>query len=253
LNKTDIKQAVILAGGRGKRLMPLTNDIPKPLAPINGFPFLDYLIYSILQVGIKNILILIGYKGNKIFSRYNNLDGINIEFSFGNEKDRTGRRLINSYEKLEDTFLLVYGDNYWKIELDDMINFYNHKKSLITTTVFTNKDGTGEYGYKNNIFVGPDSSVLKYDKKKKTEEANGVDIGYFIVAKTAIDPNISLNISFEEDILPYYILKNELSAYITDKQYYYITDISSIKKFEDVTIEFNFHPLPNKYFGDKNE
>ena len=72
-----------------------------------------------------------------------------------------------------------------------------------------------------------------------------------IVAKKAIDPKISLNVSFEEDILPYYISKNELSAYITEKQYYYITDISSLKKFEDVTLEFKFHPLPNKYFGEK--
>ena len=47
MNKS-ITQAVILAGGRGERLRPLTDNIPKPMAPINGTPFLDYLIHSII-------------------------------------------------------------------------------------------------------------------------------------------------------------------------------------------------------------
>lgn len=57
-----INQAVILAGGKGKRLLPLTKNLPKPMAPINNVPFLSYLIYSLKQQGIKKILILVGYK-----------------------------------------------------------------------------------------------------------------------------------------------------------------------------------------------
>ena len=64
-----IKQAVILAGGRGLRLWPLTKDIPKPMAPINGRSFLDYLIYSLISSGINDIIILLGYKGEMIENR----------------------------------------------------------------------------------------------------------------------------------------------------------------------------------------
>ena len=63
-----LTQAVILAGGRGERLRPLTDSMPKPMAPINGIPFLDYLIHSIIQAGIENILILLGYKADMIAS-----------------------------------------------------------------------------------------------------------------------------------------------------------------------------------------
>lgn len=91
-----IQQAVIFAGGRGERLRPLTNNIPKPMAPIFGLPFLDYLIYSIYQIGIKNILILLGYKADVIVERYKFMQNINIEFSSGVEKDETGRRVLNA-------------------------------------------------------------------------------------------------------------------------------------------------------------
>ena len=65
-----INQAVILAGGMGKRLLPLTKNLPKPMAPINNIPFLSYLIFTLKKQGIKKILILVGYKSKKIINFY---------------------------------------------------------------------------------------------------------------------------------------------------------------------------------------
>ena len=67
-----INQAVILAGGMGKRLLPLTKNLPKPMAPINNIPFLSYLIFTLKKQGIKKILILVGYKSKKIINFYKN-------------------------------------------------------------------------------------------------------------------------------------------------------------------------------------
>ncbi len=150
----NINQAVILAGGRGERLIPLTDSMPKPMAPINGVPFLDYLIYSIVQAGIKNILILLGYKADVIIDRYNSMRNISIEFSYGSVNDQTGRRVLNAYDQLDDYFLLMYGDNYWPIELDAMSSNYQKLNASVTTNVFSNKMGTGEYGFGNNVVVG---------------------------------------------------------------------------------------------------
>ena len=58
----NFSQAVILAGGLGKRLHPLTKSIPKPLAPVNNVPFLDYIIQLLIDNNFKKILILVGYK-----------------------------------------------------------------------------------------------------------------------------------------------------------------------------------------------
>lgn len=246
-----LKQAVILAGGRGERLRPLTDKIPKPMTPVNGTPFLDYLLNSVIQVGIKNILFLLGYKSEIIINRYGSAlsNGVRIQYSVGKVDDQTGRRLLNAYELLDKYFLLLYGDNYWPIELNQMLDLYRKKNVKVSTTVFSNKRGTGEYGMENNVEVGEDNMVKLYDKQRNSTNTNGVDIGYFIVSKNAIDPNINGNISFEEDILPELISERQLAAYVTDKQYYYITNMDTLKNFESVVTEKNFQPLAQNFFN----
>lgn len=244
-----LNQAVILVGGRGERLRPLTDSMPKPMAPINGIPFLDYLINSIIQAGIENILFLLGYKANVITDRYNNMNSINIEFSYGNVKDQTGKRMLNAYDRLDDHFLLMYGDNYWPIELDAMWSNYQQLNASVSTTVFSNRNGTGEYGFDNNVEVGNDGMVVNYNKKRETNAANGVDIGYFIVSKDSINPNLQGNVSFEMDILPKFIEKQHLGSYVTNNQYYYITNMQTLKDFENAALTNNFRPLPQEYFG----
>ena len=242
---TKIDQAVILAGGRGERLRPLTDNIPKPLAPVGGIPFMDYLIQSLIDVDIMKILILVGYKADLIMRRYGKSlnNGVRIEYSIGDVKYETGRRLLNAYELLDKTFLLLYGDNYWLIELRNMLRLYQQKAAKVLVTVFSNKNGTGEYGYKNNIKVGNDNFVEKYDKSKRSKELNGIDIGYFLVDKSILDLSVKENISFEEVILSRLILDKQLVAYITDNQYYYITDINSLKVFEAFVLKNNIRSI----------
>jgi NDP-sugar pyrophosphorylase family protein len=244
----SISQAVILAGGRGERLKPLTDTIPKPLAPVNGVPFLDYLIYSLIIADIDRILILLGYRGGLIAERYASMSKINVEFSYGAEDEKTGRRLLNAYDRLDNHFLLMYGDNYWPIELAKMWNNYQDLRVPVTTTIFSNKNGTGEYGWENNVVVGSDSIVHKYDKIRETSIANGLDIGYFLVAKDALDPGVQGNISFEDDILNSLISTKELGAFLTDTQYHWITDVSALERFQAEQITKRFAPLPCEYF-----
>lgn len=235
----NIEQAVIFAGGRGERLRPITDTIPKPMALVNGNPFLDYLIYSLIRVGIKKVLFLVGYKSEIIIKRYNNslINNVRFEYSVGLAEDNTGRRLLNAYDLLEDHFILLYGDNYWPLQLESMISLYVKTKAAILTTVFSNKSGTGEYGYENNIEVGNDNHVKYYDKNRRYPGLNGVDIGYFLVSKKYLNPGTKENISFELDILPKFIARKQLVAYITDIQYYFITTLESLRKFEDFVCE----------------
>ena len=117
-----IKQAVILAGGQGKRLLPLTKNIPKPMAPINNIPFLSYLIYSLKKKRIKKILILVGYKSRKIINFYSLNKNIHINFCFSSTKSDTGKRVLDAYKFLDSNFLLLYGDNFWEPNINKMWN-----------------------------------------------------------------------------------------------------------------------------------
>lgn len=231
-----IQQAVILAGGRGERLRPLTDSLPKPLVPIHGIPFLDYLFQSLVAVGIRKFLLLLGYKSRMIVDRYKPLKipGIEIEYSIGSVEDATGRRLLNAHPLLDEAFLLLYGDNYWPVEWNNMVQLYEQKGAKALVTVFDNKDGAGEYGMENNIRVAKDFYVEQYDKKRSLQNLNGVDIGYYIFRKEILDSKRKGNLSLEEEMLPEWIAKRELIAYVTRTPYYYITDGASLKRFETI-------------------
>lgn len=232
-----IKQAVILAGGKGKRLLPLTKNLPKPMAPINSIPFLNYLIYYLKKSGIKDILVLVGYKSNKIIDYYKQYSNIKINFHFSDVRCDTGRRVLNAFNYLDKEFLLLYGDNFWQPNLNKMYKNFKKKKAKISTTVFNNKNGTAEYGIEKNILVKKNSIVEKYDKSRKNKKLNGVDIGFFIVKKLFLKKfkNKFYNYSFENHILGEAIKLKQLIAYRTDQQYYSITNLKMLRKFEKIS------------------
>jgi len=229
-----IKQAVILAGGMGKRLLPLTKNLPKPMVLVNNFPFLSYLIFSLKKRGIKKILILVGYKYKKIIDYYSNTADIPISFCYSSVKSDTGKRVVDAYEFLDDEFLLLYGDNFWEPNIKKMYKKFKMKNAFISTTVFNNKFGTAEYGKQNNVFVKKNSFVKKYDKSRKDKSLNGVDIGFFLIKKNFLKnfKKKKKNYSFEKDILVKSIELNKLIAYKTNQQYYSITNSKMLKRFE---------------------
>lgn len=237
-----IKQAVILAGGKGKRLLPLTKNLPKPMAPVNNIPFLSYLIFSLKKQGIKKILILVGYKSNKIIKFYKNNTDVCIDFNFSVTSTNTGRRVLDAYQYLDREFLLLYGDNFWIPNLFKMYNKFKFKNANISTTVFSNRYGTSEYGKENNVYVKKNSFIEKYDKKRSDKRLNGVDIGFFIIKKSFLKlfKEKNKNYSFEIDILTKAIELKKLIAYKTDRQYFSITNIHMLKKFERISKQRNF-------------
>ena len=232
----NFEQAVIFAGGRGERLRPLTDTIPKPMAPVNGRPFADYLLTMLRDAGIRRVVFLLGYKAESVIDHYKaqGITGLQIDYSIGKEEDQTGRRLTNAYEKLEEKFLLLYGDNYWPVPLEAMEKNYKHLQVSLTTTVFSNKNGTGEYGGQNNVMVDSTARVKAYDKSRQLPGLNGVDIGFFLVDKKVIDCHETGNISFEEVVLSKMAAQGRLGAFITDEQYYYITSFESLQGFEQI-------------------
>jgi len=232
-----INQAVILVGGMGKRLLPITKNIPKPMAPINNIPFLSYLIFSLKKTGVKRILLLVGYKSQKIIKFYKNNKDIVIKFNYSSVKSETGKRILDAYKFLDSEFLLLYGDNFWEPNLKKMYKKFKSKNAKISTTVFNNKFGTGEYGKENNVYVKKDSFVKKYDKTRSYRNLNGVDIGYFIVKKNFLRyfKKKNKNYSFERDILIKAIELKKLIAYRTNNQYFSITDLKMLKKFEKIS------------------
>lgn len=232
-----IKQAVILAGGRGERLRPLTDTMPKPMVPIRGKPFLEYLIERLKKNGITDIVILLGYLPEVITEYFKDGSrfGVRIRYSIGAVEDETGTRLRNAKDMLDNRFLLLYSDNYWPLDLPAMLETYHAAGAPALVTVYSNRDGRGEYGSKNNTRVEADSIVTCYDKTMTAQGLNAIDIGFFILEKTAVFQYMPKeNFSFEKEVMPRLIAERALSAYMTDKRYYTITTVERVREMEEV-------------------
>lgn len=229
-----IKQAVILAGGIGSRLRPLTYEVPKPMVLVNNRPFLEYLIDMLKENGISEVVLLLGYLPEKITQYFGDGSnfGIDIKYSIGEASDKTGTRIKNAEHLLDDVFLLMYCDNYWPLNLKRLLEFYAEHKTLASVTVYTNKDGNGEYGAENNIYVDDDGYVLRYDRRRKDKNLNGVDIGFFIISRKVLELMPNHDFSLEEEILPLLVDKRQLSGYRTEHRYYYISTLESLKLTE---------------------
>jgi NDP-sugar pyrophosphorylase family protein len=240
-----IRQAVVFAGGRGERLMPLTINKPKPLVNVNQKPFFDYILYELKKSKISNVLFLTGYKGSVLEEYYKNHKQFNIKFSYLSPKAETGTRLLSSLQLLDKNFLLLYSDNYWKIQINKMINNLNFKIIKNSMTVFNNLNGSGEYGNQNNVYYDNNKLIIDYDKTRKNKFLNGVDIGYFILSKKDI---INLNIKkynkFDK-ILKKLILNRNIVAFNTNAQYYFITNNNSLKKFEKFVVQKKLKNISN--------
>ena len=212
------KQVVILAGGRGTRLRPLTDTVPKPMIMFHGKPFLEYIIEQLKNQGFERVLLLLGYLPHVVTDYFGNgkTMGIDIDYSITDIENETGRRIKLSADKLDACFLLMYCDNYWPMQMDLMWDHFLSSKALAQITVYSNKD----VYTKNNLLIDAQGMVKCYDKSRILKGLQGVDIGYSIISKKALEVLPDENSNFEEEVYPALTRKNKLSAYVTDHRYY---------------------------------
>lgn len=226
-----VEQAVILAGGVGTRLRPLTNNMPKPMVLMNNRPFLEYLIEMLKENGILNIVLLLGYLPDKIIDYFGDGSrfGVKIEYSVGDVSFETGKRIKTAERLVDDYFLLMYCDNYWPLNIKKLVDFYNKHKCMVSVTVYTNKDKIT----KNNILIDEKGFVVRYDKSRKDANLNGVDIGFFIIDKEIFGFMPNTNFSFEKEVLPRLIARRQLKAFFTDHRYYSIGNLERLPVTEE--------------------
>jgi len=216
---TKPKQAVILAGGKGTRLLPITNNKPKPMIEFHGKVFLEYLIEMVREQGFKRILLLLGYLPEVVQDYFGDGSkwGIEIKYSVTDVENNTGRRIKLAENLIDPVFLLMYCDNYWPMRIDKMWRQFVSANVSALVTVYLNKD----HYTKDNLRVDEHGCVEIYDKSRTAPNLQGVDIGFLILRKGVLGllPERG-NVSFEETVYPELIRNRQLRAYLTEHRYY---------------------------------
>jgi histidinol-phosphate phosphatase family protein len=179
------EQAVVLCGGRGERLRPLTDGIPKPMAPVLGRPFLEYLVGQLRDAGLRRIVLLNGYRGEQIEEHFGtgSAFGVEIRCVQGDVDWETGRRIAEAADVLDGRFVLAYGDNLAPFRLDALAARHQTCGLPVTLTVAAKERG--------NIRLGADGTVEAYDPGRGEPGLHHVEIGYMMVDRDdvlALDP-----------------------------------------------------------------
>lgn len=211
------EQAAILCGGRGSRLRPLTDRMPKPMVPVNGVPFLEHLLVQLRENGIRDVILMTGYLGEQIQEYFG--DGrslqIRLRYSHGPVEWDTGRRLHEIKPWLHDRFMLLYADNFVPFNLQKLTAFHEQQGKLLTFTVQAKSSG--------NIRLTEDGVVAVYDKTRSAENLGFVELGYMITSKKIFDYYGEIEVSFS-DIIAKLVAAKQLAAMIVGDAYHSVSD-----------------------------
>ena len=212
------KQAVILCGGRGTRLRPYTDHMPKPMVSCNEKPFLWYLLQQMSDQGIREFVLLTGYLGGNIESYFGDGGswGWDIQYSEGPVDWDTGKRVWEAREKLDELFLLLYSDNFVPFPLDKVYALHKHNQKPLTFMVASKTPG--------NISLDKFGIVQQYDNKRFGLGLNYVEIGYMIVEKNQTLSFFDTPECSFSSILQKMADKHQISAWVQHDSYHSISD-----------------------------
>ena len=221
-------QAVILAGGRGTRLQPLTLERPKPMVTFHGKPFLEHLVLMLREQGFERVLMLLGYLPEVIMDHFGagNRLGIAIDYDVTDADDLTAYRVQHAAERIDDIFLLMYCDNYWPMRFDDMWESYVRAGTPAQITVYSNADGFS----RDSVIVGEDGFVEVFDRERKTPGLKGIEISYAILDKATVLPLLPKDGQelFEVAVYPPLAARRQLHAYWSEHRYYSVGSLERL-------------------------
>jgi glucose-1-phosphate cytidylyltransferase len=174
----DIK-ILILCGGKGERLSPLTDKIPKPLIPINQTPILTHLINYFEGHGFNRFVIAAGYRSKKIIEFFKeNHNHLHIEIIESGDVDIINR-IQDAVLLISGDFIMCYGDTLADVDLKGMIQFQHSHQGLMTITVYPLQSSFGILDIESS---GKVSSFLEKPILDKW-----INIGYFYFDRRCLD------------------------------------------------------------------
>ncbi|MBD3182916.1 NTP transferase domain-containing protein [Candidatus Poribacteria bacterium] len=209
-------KAMILAAGKGTRLRPLTENIPKPMVPLHGKPLLEYTIEWLKDYGFKQIAINLHHQPHVIINHFKNGERWGVDITYSEEKELLGT--AGAVKRLSwffnEPFLVVYGDNLSNCKLNRLIREHKENSASATIALFKREDtsssGVAEMDTHNRI-----KRFIEKPKEGQTQ-SNLVNAGIYF-----LEPEVIAHIpkdqpyDFGRQLLPDLLMKEqELYGYI---------------------------------------
>lgn len=195
--------AVILAGGLGTRLRTVVADVPKPMAPIEGRPFLDYLMAFWHAQGVQRFILSVGYRREIIMAHIGTrFQGVPVDYAVEESPLGTGGGLLLACDQMQDSspFLVLNGDTFFDVDLAALRQFHEIKNSDWTFSLFQPREADRYM----SLDVAEDGAIhaLKSGRRDAGGWANG---GVYMTTPAAIHRagyTAGQKLSLEDNFMP---------------------------------------------------
>ncbi len=226
-----MKKAVIMAGGFGTRLRPLTMTIPKPMVPIINIPMMEHIVNLLKNHGITEIVSLLYFQPDKITDYFENGSrfGISMNYVAAQADYGTAGSVKNAYEYLNERFIIISGDVLTDFDLDKAIKFHEEKQSK-ATLLLTRVERPLQYGI---VMTDDDGRITRFLEKPSWGQvfSDTINTGIYIIEPEVLDLiPYQEDFDFSKDLFPMMLSKNmPLFGYITEG---YWKDVGNLNEYQ---------------------
>lgn len=199
----SVRQAVVMVGGKGTRLLPLTETRPKIILPVADRPCLWYLLRSLAMGGIKEVILACGYKSELMRRTIGDGSdlGLSIEYSYEDEPLGTGGAMKLVEDRLDDTFVAANGDVFASIDVSGEIEIHQRTGAAVSIAL-TPVENPCEFGIAR---VDDEMRITEFKEKPKPEEvfSNLINAGVYVLQKDVLaDVPKNTFYDFSKDLVP---------------------------------------------------
>ncbi len=178
-----VKQAIVLAGGKGTRLRPLTNNRPKPLLPVLERPCIEYVLMALDEAGIDEIIIACGYRAHDLVEALGDQTpgGTSISFAFEDEPAGTAGAVKLLEYAIDGTFIVASGDVLADVDMRALIDHHDSKKAFATMAL-TTVDRPEEFGI---VGLDEEGRIERFKEKPPAHQifSHLINAGIYVLEK----------------------------------------------------------------------
>lgn len=225
-----VSQAVILAGGRGLNMRPYTFEMPKGLFPVGGKPILEYIVELLSQYEIRNIIMSVGYLGEKIKDHFGDGKKFGVKITYISESapHGTGGALNLARSHITgNTFLVIHGDILVDINLTDLISFH-HEQDVLSTIALTSVVDPSKFGEVALHGAKVTRFIEKPLKGRQTSQL--ISCGIYVFNKEIFNYLPKKGTSLLEDIFPKLAREQKLAGFLFEGRW---VDIGTPSSYEN--------------------
>ena len=225
-------QIVILAGGLATRLRPLTEKMPKSMVLVEGKPFMEYQIELLKGQGVTDIVMCIGYLGEKIKDYFQDGERFGVRIRYSEEKDRllgTAGAIKNAEPLLAEHFFVTYGDSFLMLDYGKIACYFERFDKLGLMVVYKNYN---RWDRSNVVVEG--NLVKVYDKKTQLPGMDCIDEGLSILRRRALAMLRPRKVRSLDDFYQGLIEAGELLAFETQQRFYEIGSPAGLEEFRQL-------------------